>query len=62
MLTTMVNPRGYDAHLFIPGLGRLRQENQEFEASLGYILSPCLKRREEQKRVGTKNEILFLVS
>jgi hypothetical protein len=35
----------------IPGLGRLRQENLEFKANLGYIDRPYLKK----KRKGEKN-------
>jgi hypothetical protein len=29
---------GVVLHVFIPALGRLRQEDQEFKASLGYIV------------------------
>jgi hypothetical protein len=28
----------------IPAFGRLRQEDKQFEVSLGYVISPCLKK------------------
>jgi hypothetical protein len=37
----------------IPAFGRVRQEDYEFEASVGYIMRPCLKIKKKQKR---KNE------
>jgi hypothetical protein len=34
----------------MPALGRLRQENDKFKASLGYTVRSCLK-KEKKKRV-----------
>jgi hypothetical protein len=36
-------------HIVIPALGRLRQEEHEFDANLGYIVKPCLKKPKEKK-------------
>jgi hypothetical protein len=38
----------------IPALGRLKQQDGNFEASLGYVaLRPCLKTNEQQKMYST---------
>jgi hypothetical protein len=34
------------AHIYNPALGRLRQEDCEFEASLGYIVDLVLSKKE----------------
>jgi hypothetical protein len=42
----------------IPAVRRLvRQENLEFEASLGYIMRPCLKKTKKERK---KKKILRL--
>jgi hypothetical protein len=34
----------------ILALGRVRQENQEFKASLGCMARPCLKEKKERRK------------
>jgi hypothetical protein len=36
--------------LVIPALGRLRQEDCKFEASLSYTMKPCLKKTHKKKK------------
>jgi hypothetical protein len=46
----------------ITALVRLRQENYKFEASLGYIVRPCLKTNEKQNLTVMKifrEEVLY---
>jgi hypothetical protein len=35
-------------------LRRLRQEDHEFQASLGYIARPCLKQTKQNKQINNK--------
>jgi hypothetical protein len=41
--------------LAIPALWRLRQEDEEFKGSLGYIARPCLKKQQNY----SKNKLIL---
>jgi hypothetical protein len=38
----------------IPALGRLKQEDLLFKASLGYIARPCLKKKAEKVNINAE--------
>jgi hypothetical protein len=44
--------------LVIPALERLKHEDGEFEASLGYQARTCLKNTEEKKKTKRKGKLL----
>jgi hypothetical protein len=41
-------------HPEIPGLGRLRQEDLEFQATLGYTVRSCLKKKKKKEHLKKK--------
>jgi hypothetical protein len=41
---------GLVVHTCNPAFGRLRQEDQKFQASLGYMISPCQKKPPKKQK------------
>jgi hypothetical protein len=37
----------------IPALSRVRQDDLEFKASLGYTVRPCLKNLKKKRKIGS---------
>jgi hypothetical protein len=40
-----------EVHAITPALGRLRQEDYEFQVSLGYTGRPCLKKKKKKTKL-----------
>jgi hypothetical protein len=46
----------------IPALGKLRQEDQEFEASIGHAARCCLNKRKEQlSLISSPTQVLLML-
>jgi hypothetical protein len=46
-------------HPETPAVGRLKQEGGEFEASLGYIVKFCLKKKKKKERKRKKRKQIY---
>jgi hypothetical protein len=45
-----VHKPGVVVHTCNPALWRLKQEDREWQANLGYIARPCLKKKKKKKK------------